>query len=163
MNDLGCCLVLVSLDPNDGIRCHLLVYQWSDGVGVGGAGCRCQEWIPTTTPRPTPTSSHPSYPLPAQATNTMDPSQAHSSFCCSPTQKCSKRENMMLVALHDPDTGSLCCIRMISRESPWSWSSASPSVPLRLFEGLNPTQQTSEERARKKIEGQGQKDEIDQR
>ena len=55
---LICCLVLVSLDPNDGIRCHLLVYQWSDGVGVGGAGCRCQEWIPTTTPRPTRTPTH---------------------------------------------------------------------------------------------------------
>ena len=60
------------------------------------------------------------------------------------------------------DTGSLCCIRMISRESPWSWSFASPPVPLRLFEELNRTHNRRAKREReKKIEGQGQKDEID--
>ena len=51
---------------------------------------------------------------------------------------------------------------MISRESLWSGSSASPTVPLRLFEELNRTHTTDERREReRKIEGEGQKDEID--
>ena len=45
-----------------------------------------------------------------------------------PTHQRNRTRSLFRKDRRSIDTGSLCCIRMISRESPWSWSSASPSV-----------------------------------